>query len=233
MKRTAVRDAVTRERELRISPMSWVYVRPALRAAIQALGRRPPGIGVGLDRGDPAIRQATLDTGIVRSAPLVARAVVWSGFTVSSGRSRRRRTWCRGAPVPLPRLPPAIPRPLGQLREVQLDERRAGCRADHADVELAALDIFLDQRGEFCSRAAIGDPLHQLADRRHRRVELDADRPSLARRLRSGNARSCEVKPRTTSNTGDVDTVELEDLPALSARKIIVRPDPWRCRQLG
>jgi hypothetical protein len=30
-----------------------------------------------------------------------------------------------------------------------------------------------------------------------------------------------------------VDTVELEDLPALSARKIIVRPDPWRCRQLG
>ena len=105
-----------------------------------------------------------------------------------------------------------------QLREIELDDRQRQriLVAEDADVHLPPLDVLLDQHRRIEVRVQPVDALHQLADRRHDGVELDADGAVLARRLDDDRELEVvgEVEPAAIG-TGEhrrMNAVELEDL---------------------
>ena len=135
---------------------------------------------------------------------------------------RRRPTSCRGRrAVPLPHFTSAPAMrgvPSGSFdRSSSTTGSAVGLSLPmHADVHLAPFDVLLDQHRRIEVGVQPVDALHQLADRRHHGVELDADRAVLARRLDDHRelevVREVEAAAVRAGEHRRVDAVELEDL---------------------
>src|SRR5204863_4093257 len=83
-----------------------------------------------------------------------------------------------GAVLPLHLGPGDARRALREMREVELHRRhRLRPRvSEHADIDLTALDVLLDEDGMVEVGMQLVDALHQLLDAARERVEPDADR---------------------------------------------------------
>ena len=108
--------------------------------------------------------------------------------------------------------------PFRQLRQIQLDDRQRVrfVVPEDADVDLAPLDVLLDQRRTVEPLLEEGDALHQLAQRLNDRAGVDADRAVLAGGLDDQGKLEIvgmvELAPVRDREARRADVVEVEDL---------------------